>query len=322
MAHYLDPKNDLTFKRVFGEHKHLCMSLINSMLPLEKPIVSIEYQTGELVPELTNVLRHTIVDVRCIDSDKRQFIVEMQLYWSESFKSRVLLNASKAYVMQLDKAENFALLRPVYALNFVNDEFEKSSEMKDEYYHYYKIVNIRDTEKQIEGLEFLFVELPKFKPQNRVEKRLQELWLRFLTEINESTEEVPQELLENEHTREAVGYMEKAAYTKEQLATYDKWKIAAMTERSAINDALEKGEAIGMEKGEAIGLEKGMEKGEAIGLEKGLEKGEAIGLEKGEAIGEQKKAVSVALKALEMGMSIEDASKLSGLSGEQIEEIK
>ena len=23
MAHYLDPKNDLTFKRVFGEHKHL-----------------------------------------------------------------------------------------------------------------------------------------------------------------------------------------------------------------------------------------------------------------------------------------------------------
>jgi hypothetical protein len=49
MAHYLDPKNDLTFKRVFGEHKHLCMSLINSMLPLKKSIVSIEYQTGEQI---------------------------------------------------------------------------------------------------------------------------------------------------------------------------------------------------------------------------------------------------------------------------------
>ena len=105
MAHYLDPKNDLTFKRVFGEHKHLCMSLINSMLPLENPIVSIEYQTGELVPELADVLRHTIVDVRCTDSDQRQFIVEMQLYWSESFKSRVLLNASKAYIKQLDKQQ-------------------------------------------------------------------------------------------------------------------------------------------------------------------------------------------------------------------------
>jgi hypothetical protein len=40
MAHFLDPKNDLTFKRVFGEHKHLCISLLNSMLPFKKPIIS------------------------------------------------------------------------------------------------------------------------------------------------------------------------------------------------------------------------------------------------------------------------------------------
>ena len=52
MSRYLDPKNDLIFKLIFGEHKHLCMSLLNSLLPLEKPIVSIEYQTGELLPEI------------------------------------------------------------------------------------------------------------------------------------------------------------------------------------------------------------------------------------------------------------------------------
>ena len=256
MAHYLDPKNDLTFKRVFGEHKHLCMSLINSMLPLEKPIVSLEYKSGELVPELADVLRNTSVDVRCIDEDGRQFIVEMQMYWSESFKSRVLLNASKAYIKQLDKAQDFKLLQPVYALTFVNDTFEKSPEMEHEYYHYYKIVNVKDTEKQIEGLEFLFVELPKFKPQGRAEKKLHELWLRFLTEINESIQEVPEELMENEYTREAVGYMEQAAYTKEQLDAYDKWKIDAMTERSILDDTLRKGRAEGREEGEAIGIEK------------------------------------------------------------------
>jgi predicted transposase/invertase (TIGR01784 family) len=280
MAHFLDPKNDLTFKRVFGEHKHLCMSLINSMLLLEKPIVSIEYQTGELVPEIPD-LRNSIVDVRCTDIDKREFIVEMQMYWSESFKSRVLLNASKAYIKQLDKAKDFELLQPVYALNFVNDTFEKSDEMKDEYYHYYKIVNIKDTEKQIKGLEFLFVELPKFKPLNRTEKKLHELWLRFLTEINETTEEVPAELLKNELTREAVGYMEKAAYTKEQLDAYDKWKINAMTERSALNDAKKEGKIEGK-------------------IERNIE---------------------IALKALEIGMSIEDVSKLTGLSKQQIEEL-
>jgi len=241
MANYLDPKNDLTFKRVFGEHKHLCKSLLNSMLPLEKPVIDIEYQTGELIPELAKILRNTLVDVRCIDAGGRQFIVEMQLYWSDSFKSRVVLNASKAYLKQLDKAEEFRLLQPVYALNFINDTFENSPEMENEYLHHYKIVNIKHTEKQIEDLEFFFVELPKFKPQNRAEKKLHDLWMLFLTRVNEKTDEIPQELMENELTREALTYMERGAYTKGQLEAYDKFKDAIMTERSIIGDAMKKG---------------------------------------------------------------------------------
>jgi len=245
MAHYLDPKNDLTFKRVFGEHAHLCISLINSMLPLEKPIVKIEYQTGELIPVLTDVLRNTVVDVRCTDSANRQFLVEMQLHWDESFKSRVLLNASKAYVMQLEKSQKVKLLQPVYALSFVNDTFEKSQAMEKEYFHHYKIVNIHHTERQIKGLEFIFVELPKFKPQNRADKKLHELWLRFLTEINEDTTEIPKEMLRNKHIREAISYMERSAYTKEELDAYQQWKIDAMTATAMIENAREEGEAIG-----------------------------------------------------------------------------
>ncbi|MDR0941476.1 MAG: Rpn family recombination-promoting nuclease/putative transposase [Bacteroidales bacterium] len=293
MPHYLDPKNDLTFKRVFGEHKHLCMSLINSMLPLPSPVVDIEYQSNELIPELADVLRHTIVDVSCVDSNGRQFIVEMQMYWSKSFKNRVLLNASKAYVKQLDKTKEFTLLKPVYALSFVNDTFENS----EEYYHYYKIVNINDTEKQIEGLEFLFVELPKFKPQNRAEKKLRDLWLRFLTEINENTTEIPQELQDNKFVSEAVEYMNRGAYTKAQLNTYDKWKIDAMTEYSMINDALRKGEAMGM----------------AEGLEKGI----AEGLEKGKI----QEKLEIAKNAKALGLSKEQIQQLTNLSIEEIENI-
>ena len=242
MARYLDPKNDLTFKRIFGEHKNLCISLINSMISFENPIVSIEYQAGELIPEIA-VLRNSIVDVRCTDAEGRQFIVEMQMYWSESFKSRVLLNASKAYILQLDKARKYELLQPVYSLNFVNETFEKSPEMKDEYYHHYKIVNIKNTGKQIKGLEFIFIELTKFVPQNKAERKLRDLWLRFLTEINESTQEIPSELLENEETREAVKYVETSAYTKGQLFTYDKIRDSILTERSVLSDARREGEA-------------------------------------------------------------------------------
>jgi predicted transposase/invertase (TIGR01784 family) len=299
MAHYLDPKNDLTFKRVFGEHKHLCKSLLNSLLPLgeSQRIVEIEYQTGELVPEI-EVLRNSIVDVRCTDVSGRQFIVEMQMYWSESFKSRVLLNASKAYVMQLDKADKYELLQPVYALNFVNETFEKSPEMRNEYYHHYKIVNIKDTKKQIKGLEFVFIELTKFTPQNRAEKKLHDLWLRFLTEINESTRTVSPELLENSETSEAIKYVEISAYTKEQLFTYDKLRDGILTERSVMSDAKREGEAIGREEGEAIGMEKGRKEG------------------KEEGIKESRKEFAVA--CLKKGLSPEDVRELTGLTADEI----
>ena len=288
MAHYLNPKNDLTFKRVFGEHKHLCMSLLNSMLPLDKPIVSLEYQTGELIPEL-KILRYSIVDVRCTDTDGRQFIVEMQMEWSESFKSRVLLNASKAYVKQLDISDGFKLLQPVYSLNFVNDTFEKSPEMRNEYYHHYKIVNIKDTGKQIEGLEFIFIELPKFKPQNRAEKKLQELWLRFLTEINEATREAPKELLENDYTREAISYVEIGAYTKEQLFTYDKFRDSIMVERALMDDA----------------------------WEAGIARGEA----RGRAEGEAKERKKMILNSHQAGLPVETISTITGLTPEEIKKI-
>ncbi|MDR2814703.1 MAG: Rpn family recombination-promoting nuclease/putative transposase, partial [Prevotellaceae bacterium] len=90
MSRYLDPKHDLIFKRIFGEHKHLCKSLLNSMLPLDasQQIVELEYQSPELPPEIP-ALKDSIVDVRCTDSTGRQFIVEMQMHWTESFKSRV-----------------------------------------------------------------------------------------------------------------------------------------------------------------------------------------------------------------------------------------
>ena len=87
MPHYLDPKNDLTFKRVFGEHKHLCMSLINNMLPLEKPIIEIEYETGELIPEIPE-LRNSIVDARCTDRGK---LTTLAINKSMRYKSQVTI---------------------------------------------------------------------------------------------------------------------------------------------------------------------------------------------------------------------------------------
>ena len=79
------------------------------------------------------------------------------------------------------------------------------------------------------------------------------------------------ELLDNELTREAVEYMERAAYTKEQLDAYDQWKIDAMTARGALNDARKEGKIEGKIEVAKNLLKKGMsmeDVSDATGLSK------------------------------------------------------
>ena len=225
---YLDPKADLTFKKVFGEHPELVKSLLNALLPFkseEEEITSVTYLTPEMVPQ-TPTRKYSIVDVRCEDAQGRQFIVEMQMVWSAEFKQRVLFNASKAYVKQLNRGEDYSLLKPVYSLNLVNEVFEPEL---DDYYHYYHLVHEEHTEKVIDGLHLVFVELPKFTPHTFTEKKMQVLWLRYLTEIDENTKEIPAELLANPEIAKAVSEIEESAYTEKELLGYDEfWDMVSV----------------------------------------------------------------------------------------------
>ena len=305
---YLNPKADLIFKLVFGEHPDLVMSLLNALLPLpdDGQIESVEYLTPEMVPD-NPAKKDSIVDVRCKDQQGRQFIVEMQLYWNEEFKRRVLLNASKAIVRQLDKGQDYSLIQPVYCLSLVNDKaFDYET---DEFYHDYAIVDVEHTDRHIEGLRLVFVELPKFKPQSIAEKKMAVLWLRFLTEIAEDTVEAPAELLENEATRKALGLVEKSAMTEGQLYAYEKFWLAVVDERILREAAAKKGYNEGMEKG----YNEGMEKGLAEGMQKGVQKGMQKGMQKG--------IYTVARNMKQMGLSLEDITKATGLSEKEIAEL-
>ena len=245
---YLNPKADLTFKKVFGEHPDLVASFLNALLPFDSPEERIEhgeYLPSELVPQ-TPLRKNSIVDVRCKDKRGRQFIVEMQMVWSSEFKQRVLFNASKAYVRQIAGGEDYELLQPVYSLNLVNDIFEPELEG---YYHNYRIVHVEHSDRIIEGLHFVFVELPKFTPHTYKEKKMHVLWLRYLTEIDEKTREVPQELLDNPDIKKAVAQLEESAFTDAQLRGYEKFWDTVSVEKTLINSAERKGRAEGRAEG-------------------------------------------------------------------------
>lgn len=250
---YLDPKADLTFKLVFGEHEDLLMSLLNALLPLDEDeqIVHVDYLPSELVPENPGK-KDSVVDVRCTDQLGRQFIVEMQLYWNHYFQQRVLLNASKAIVKQLKEGEGYDLIQPVYCLNLVNDVGFESG--PDEFYHDYAIVNVEHSDRIIKGLRLVFIELPKFKPKTIAERKMAVLWLRFLTEIGSRTEVVPPELLENEDTRKALSIVEKSAMDEAQLYAYEKFWMSLTDEEGFLEARYEKGLKKGRAEGRAEGI--------------------------------------------------------------------
>ena len=286
---YLDPKADLTFKKVFGEHPDLVTSLLNALLPFERDdekIVSVEYLPAELVPE-TPLKKNSIVDVRCKDAAGRIFIVEMQMIWSPAFMSRVLFNASKAYVRQLGDGSDYKLLQPVYSLNLVNDVFLPDVEG---YYHDYRIVHMEHTEKVIEGLRFVFVELPKFKPQTFSEKKMHVLWLRYLTEIGEKTYNVPQDLMDVPEIKKAVDQLEQGAFNEAQLQGYDDFWDAVRVEKTLLSDA----------------LDEGLRRGIAQGIEQGIEKGR------------NKERVEIARNLKNSGVSVSIISQTTGMSEEEI----
>ena len=236
---YLDPKADLTFKKIFAGHPDLLISLLNALLPLKRnqQIKSIEYLPTELVP-VDPLHKDTIVDVRCRDVEGRQFVVEMQMAWTDAFKQRVLFNASKAYVSQAEMGCKYEDLQPVYSLNLVNEIFEK--DMK-EYKHNYHIVHDKRTKKVIEGLCFTFIELPKFHPHTMKEKRMTVLWLRFLTEINDKTQEVPAELLESPEISKALEEVKISAFTAEELRAYDKFWDRVSSEKTLMEGRYDEG---------------------------------------------------------------------------------
>lgn len=263
MSRYLDPKADVVFKKIFGDHPHLLKSFLNAVLPLDvgHEIVNLKYLPTEQIPQIP-AFKRTIADVKCEDNKGRVFIVEMQIEWTDSFKQRLLFGTSQAVVKQLEKGEVYQLLQPVYGLGLVADTFDKTPE----WYHHYQLVKTGATTKDIiEHLQLIFIELPKFPVQSQDEKNLKLLWLRFLREINEKTVDVSQDLLDIPEISEAITLSEEAAYTPGELNSYESYWDAVRSEKTLMLGKYEEGVAKGKADGKAEGLAEGLAEGELKG---------------------------------------------------------
>ena len=193
------------------------MELINVVMELPHPVISIEYIPPELLSENTDK-KTTIVDVRCTDDHNRHFIVEMQVGKQGGFLKRALLNLAKVYSRQLKKEDQFHMAQPVYSLNLLDHKIKQS---KTAWYHHYTMTNRIDHDDYLEDLQIILIELPKWRKLNTFDlEKPQDRWLMYFSDPNMFSILSKEERERFNEISEAIEVLETKNFSPEQIRGY------------------------------------------------------------------------------------------------------
>ncbi len=290
---FADPKNDLAFKKIFGDtkHKHILISFLNSVLDFkdDKAIVDVSLANPYQIPKIPE-LKETILDINATNRGGETFIVEMQKKDIGDFAKRSLYYTSKAYVSQLPKGGDYTILKKVYFVGILNfDMFENSS-----YISRHLIINQETNTQDLDDFEFSFIELPKFNKELSELETTLDKWIYFLKYAQDLTM-IPKEYSSLKEFEDAFKIATQTVWDKKELEIYEYIEIKEFDEINAIRTAERKAEKRGLERG----------------FQKGIEKG----IEKGKEEGKLETAVSM---IKEFGLSIEDVAMKLGIDSDEL----
>lgn len=268
---FADPKTDLIFKRIFGRkaNRHLLIALLNDLLdlPPERRIVSVEHLSPEQLPTLPG-LKRSIVDVKCEEASGRRYIVEMQVNNQEAFEKRMVYNASRDYADQIQRGDQYPDLNDVvlvaicsFRLWWHDEVLLKKKEVP--MVSRWSISEETTGERRLGQVRYVVLELPKYQggahPKSMIDR-----WAYFFRETEELLE-IPTELSEGP-LREALEVARLSGMTAEELAVYEREKIAEQDARGMLTLAEREGEA----RGEMRGRDLGLKEGKDLGLKEAL----------------------------------------------------
>jgi len=248
MATYLNPKNDVAFKKLFGDmaHKDIVISFLNSILERKEgaKIIDVVMNDTNNVPE-NKKLKLSIVDIRCTDQAGNQYIIEMQVATQKYYAVRAQYYSTLAFSRQLGEKERYDTLLPVIFVGVL--DFNLFDD--DDYLCHNLIIDTKTQVQKFNCLEFHILELKKFKKKLEELTTLAEKWIYFLSNAHEQ-HQVPDNLVE---LKEAFLVLNKTNWEIKELNEYELTLDRMRSEAGKIDFATEKGEARGIEIGKAEG---------------------------------------------------------------------
>lgn len=263
ISKFLDPKNDVAFRRIFGSEKNkdILIHFVNDMLELKNGnrIKEVTFLPTIQDPEIASK-KQSIVDVLCKDENGVQLIVEMQVSPQEGFEKRAQYYAAKAYSRQLNKGRiegsRYKDLKSVFFIAisdniiFKNKIFYKSDHV---------ILDKESLSHDLKDFSFTFIELPKFKITDvSLLTNIIEKWCFFFKYADETKETDLSQIIGSDQAIErAYEELNQFNWTEEELLTYEHEIKRVMDNRAAedylINTAKAEGKAEGRAEGRAEG---------------------------------------------------------------------
>ena len=261
LTKYLDPKNDVAFRKIFGSEKHkdILIHFLNDMVCFsgKEPIIEVTFLKTVQDPEIASK-KESIVDVLCKDTNGVQYIVEMQVAESKGFEKRAQYYAAKAYAGQLNKGKeedgrykNLKEIIFVSISNFILFPDKKS------YKSDHVILDKITGEHNLKDFSFTFLELPKFK--KTIDDRLDnmvEKWCIFFKHAGEMNDADLDKLIANGDViiKDAYTALDRFNWTEQELMAYEQ-ELKRIWDNAAVEEAkLDAAEAKGREEGREEGM--------------------------------------------------------------------
>ena len=291
---YISLLTDFGFKRIFGStpNKDLLICFLNSLFNGKQVVKDVSYLNPEHVGDVYTD-RKDIFDVYCEGENGEKFIVEMQNAYQAYFKDRSLFYSTFPIREQAPKENGWDFkINHVYTVALLNFNMYEDAFDKEKTRHHVQLCNTATHKISYDKQEFIYVVLAKFNKTLGELETLYEKWLYALKNLYKLSQR-PKELCDKVFDR-LFEEAEIAKFSPLEMREYEASKKAYRDIKNSVDTAKREGIAEGMEKGMKQGMEKGM----------------------------KQRSLEIARKMLAKGMDAASVMEITGLSAEQMQQLK
>ncbi|QTP61704.1 Rpn family recombination-promoting nuclease/putative transposase [Wolbachia endosymbiont of Wiebesia pumilae] len=241
LSKFLDPKNDVAFRRIFGteKNKDILIHFLNDILGFtgKDEIKEIEFLSTIQDAEIASK-KQSIVDVLCRDENGVQVIVEMQVAKTKGFEKRAQYYAAKAYSRQADKGDQYQGLKEIIFIAIAGCIlFPNKSEYKSDH-----VMLDKDSyEHDLKDFYFTFIELPKFpKTKEDQLESIVEKWIYYFKYADETSEEELEKIIGSDVIiKKAYEELNRFNWSEKEFIAYEQEIKRIRDERAVLEQKLD-----------------------------------------------------------------------------------